>query len=106
MTPGILPILLHPPSTEADRVKAIEDRGYPGNSRTCRIMIVESRSMNVRSRDAAKPHAPRHEIDPSAMSPVKPRRRCTNKSIQIVLADGNHVVIEKNGKKRVKYMSG
>ena len=29
MTLGILPILLHPPSTEADRVKAIKDRGYP-----------------------------------------------------------------------------
>ena len=29
MTPGILPILLHPPSTEADRVKAIEEWGIP-----------------------------------------------------------------------------
>ncbi len=26
MTLGILPILLHPPSTEADRVEAIKDR--------------------------------------------------------------------------------
>ena len=67
MTPGILPILLHPPSTEADRVKAIKDRGYPERSGTCRIMIVESRSMNVQSRDAAKLHAPHHEIDPSAV---------------------------------------
>ena len=25
MTPGFLPILLHPPSTEAGRVKAIKD---------------------------------------------------------------------------------
>ena len=69
-------------------------------------MIVESRSMNVRSRDAAKPYAPRHEIDPAAMSPVKPRRRCTGKPIQIVLADGNQAVVEKNRKKRVKDMSG
>ena len=29
LTPGILPILLHPPSTEADRVKAIEEWGIP-----------------------------------------------------------------------------
>ena len=29
MTLGILPILLHPPSTEADRVKAIKDRVGP-----------------------------------------------------------------------------
>ena len=67
---------------------------------------MKSRSMNVRIRDAAKPDAPRHEIDPSAMSPVKPRRRCTAKPIQIVLADGNHAVVEKNRKKRVKDMSG
>ena len=62
MTPGILPILLHPPSTEADRVKAIKDRGGPERSRTCRIMIVVKRSMNVRRRDAAKLHAPLHEM--------------------------------------------
>ena len=62
--------------------------------------------MNVRIRDAAKPYAPRHEIDPAAMSPVKPRRRCTGKPIQIVLADGNQAVVEKNRKKRVKDMSG
>ena len=54
---GVLRSLLHPPSTEADRVKAIKDRGSPEGSRTCRIMIVESRSMNVQSRDAAMLHA-------------------------------------------------
>ena len=67
MTPGILPILLHPPSTEADRVKAIKDQGCPERSRTFMIMIVVKRSMNVRRRDAAKLHAPHHESDPSAI---------------------------------------
>ena len=41
MTLGILPILLHPPSTEADRVKAIEEWGIPERtlpSFMCHIM--------------------------------------------------------------------
>ena len=55
---GILPILLHPPSTEADRVKAIKDRWGPERSERVRCQASCPTSLN---------------IDPSAMSPVKPR---------------------------------